>query len=317
MSDTSCRLSICIPTFNPNLEYLNQLLMPLYELVKKSSIEIVISDDNSKNFSELLALLNETYPMLKVFKNLNRGMVGNWNNSIEVSSGEFFILPGQDDRIDPLKLQGLLMNLSNCEYDLVFTKQIYIDESGSSRRDPRLGLKKRYFEPSCLREFSNREIVRTILLHGNVISDPCSAIIRKSAWKRLGGFSDEFIHAPDADFWIRAEQNGEKICNSGLSLSAKRIHSSFATKMHIAQGVATHDRTELFLRYSHRLSNENELEIAKIRVYTHWFFDMIRGSKANRPAIAMTNLGLFRRMILALKYIRSEFANTTMALVSK
>jgi hypothetical protein len=303
-------LSICIPTYNPNLEYLNSLIKPLYGLLEILPIEILISDDSSENYPELSNLLMTQYPEINVFRSRKKGMVENWNNCVVESSGIFFVVPGQDDLLDPLVITNTLQEFSNNDFDFIFTKQKYINGRDEIRRDPRLGLSKAKFETSYLRRYERNDVVRTILLHGNVISDPCGAIIRKTSWAKLMGFSTQFSHAPDADLWIRAEIDSMKVYSDGMLLASKRIHSSFATKRHITDGVASRDRELMYLQYSHLLQDKIECGAAKVRVYVHWIFDKLRGSRATFPELPSLKLGPLDKIRVAFLYIRTEFQNT-------
>ena len=311
MSPKTVILSICIPTFNPNLEYLRSLIVPIYSVLPVYALEIVVSDDRSVNFLQIQDMLLLEFPEVNFVSNFGKtGMVENWNNAIQESSGEYFILPGQDDLLEASELGKLLEFIATSQDDIIFVRQSYIDENSLARRDPRIGPKKAKFETHGLKRYKKSELLRIILLQGNVVSDPCGAIVRKDVWAELRGFSSQYRHAIDADFWIRADLAGKNIVAYKSDFASKRIHSDFATKRHIYQGVTSSDRSLLFREYSGYLQNSTELEQARYRVYFHWIFDRLRGAMAPKPSVPRQQFQIFAIFYGFFKYLHSEFSNS-------
>ena len=94
------KISICIPQYN-RIQYLLKSLRQI-ELQEYTDIEIVISDDGSTDDteSEIKKLqLNYKYPVIFSKNEKNLGYDRNYRRSMELATGDYCIVIGNDDTI--------------------------------------------------------------------------------------------------------------------------------------------------------------------------------------------------------------------------
>ena len=96
------RLSICIPQYN-RIEFLLKSLK-LISIQDYPNLEIVISDDCSTDntFPEISALkVNYKFPIIYERNEINLGYDRNYRRCIEMATGKYVIVIGNDDTINP------------------------------------------------------------------------------------------------------------------------------------------------------------------------------------------------------------------------
>ena len=112
------KISICIPQYN-RIQYLLKSLKQI-ELQKYSNIEIVISDDGSTDETEFEILQLQKkykYPIIFSKNATNLGYDRNYRKSIELATGEYCIVIGNDDSIyEPDSISFLVKYLENNNY---------------------------------------------------------------------------------------------------------------------------------------------------------------------------------------------------------
>ena len=115
-------ISICMATYNGERYIKEQLDSILCQLTE--SDEIIISDDGSTDSTvEIIKEYNDT--RIKFYSNTNRkGVVSNFENAINKTSGDFIFLADQDDVWMPNKVEIMLMALENvdlcvCDCELI------------------------------------------------------------------------------------------------------------------------------------------------------------------------------------------------------
>jgi len=96
------KLSICIPQYNR----IDFLLKSLHLIEKQTfpDIEVIVSDDcSTDNTQEAITTLipNYKFPLIYKRNTVNLGYDRNFRQSIELSSGEYVIVIGNDDTINP------------------------------------------------------------------------------------------------------------------------------------------------------------------------------------------------------------------------
>jgi glycosyltransferase involved in cell wall biosynthesis len=185
------RVSICIPTYNRA-----QIVRPSIESALAQTfkdIEIIVIDDASTdNIKDVVASYSD--PRLRFIKNSkNLGQFGNFNNCIEISSGEFVHILHSDDCIDPFFTENCVKFFDeNPSVHLTFTSEVKNTPSG---------IVKNVFS-------DKNEILyapdgfKKLLMSGCFISCP-SVMTRKEVYTALGGFSYEFPIAADYYQWLK------------------------------------------------------------------------------------------------------------------
>ncbi|MDY2802003.1 MAG: glycosyltransferase family 2 protein [Fusobacterium mortiferum] len=108
------KISVCMATYNGEKFIKKQLESILNQTMEVD--EIIISDDNSTdNTLEIIKSFNNS--KIKVLKNLEQGVVNNFENSLEKSTGDYIFLADQDDIWTLDKVEKVIKNLKI--YDLV------------------------------------------------------------------------------------------------------------------------------------------------------------------------------------------------------
>ena len=110
MKASSLKISICIPQYN-RIDYLIQSLR-IIEWQTYSNIEIVVSDDCSIDDTEKKIKIlqkNYKYPLIYHRNKENVGYDGNYRKSIELASGDYCLVIGNDDSLNsPNDIQYLV-----------------------------------------------------------------------------------------------------------------------------------------------------------------------------------------------------------------
>lgn len=167
-------------------------------------IEVVVGDDgDSPAVREWSLRLADVDPRLKYHHNNERlGIAGNWNAIAARATGEFIVLPGDDDRLLPNFVERLV-SVAASDTALVFSNHHIIDADG--RRVP---------EET---ERITRHYQRAALPVGQVNASACAwrlaicpsaALIRRRHVVRLG-FGDD-LTSPDVDLFIRLAGEGAR-----------------------------------------------------------------------------------------------------------
>lgn len=302
-------VSICIPTYNPDVAYLHDLLESI-ERQTWPEIEIVISDDSSENFNEFTATLPPSRFPRTVTPAMRRlGMTKNWNESARLANGEFLLVVGQDDRLEGDGVERLVAVAIAHDVDLVFGGQGYIGADGNPMPNPSRSLSRDSILPEADVRLPSETLLTLGLSYGNILADPCSTLIRKSAFDRLAGFSDDFRHAADLELWMRfAAQGGEAVSLRGVAAS-HRSHNNNATTSHIQSGLAQNDRVKLHAAYGSAIRDDQVWNRSVARLYLHGVYDMlchrvrpVRGYPKMRGTLASRASGWFIELAEVLRF---------------
>jgi glycosyltransferase involved in cell wall biosynthesis len=229
------RVSICIPTYNGR-EHLKECL----DCVRAQSFqnfEVVICDDQSSdgtlNYARELTKGDERF---RFISNRQRfGLVGNWNNCIRVSRGEWIKFVFQDDIIAPTCVEMLLHACKQTGKSFGFCARDFIFEHGVSEalRNWFAGHKQRlqsdYQSSLVVDPESAARIVVCEPTH-NLVGEPTVTLINRSVFRELGNFDEALIQISDAEFWSRVMVNKGAVLVRE-SMAAFRIHAKATTAL--------------------------------------------------------------------------------------
>ncbi|GAB3944236.1 glycosyltransferase family 2 protein [Spirosoma harenae] len=119
-------VSVCIATYNGSAFIERQLSSILAQL--DSGDEVIISDDGSTD-NTVAIITNFADPRIKLLINKNRhGPIGNFENTLQHTSGQLIFLSDQDDIWLPNKVAVIRSLLE--KYDLVLSNCEVVDQSG-------------------------------------------------------------------------------------------------------------------------------------------------------------------------------------------
>lgn len=205
-------VSICIPTYNGR-EHLKECLDSIRAQSFKD-FEVVICDDQSSDgtldYARELAQGDERF---RFIQNPRRfGLVGNWNNCIAVSRGEWIKFVFQDDIIAPTCVEKLLQAGEQTGNSFAFCARDFIFEEGvkpSLREEFALHqseLDSMYLDKPVVKA---DQVIQLAIQkpHYNVVGEPTVTLIRKSAFEDVGLFDDALIQLCDVEFWFRIMSN--------------------------------------------------------------------------------------------------------------
>lgn len=127
------KISICIPQYN-RIQYLLKSLRQI-ELQDYNDIEIVVSDDGSTDDTEneiRKLQLNYKYPVVFHKNEINLGYDRNYRKSMELATGDYCIVIGNDDSIyEPGSISFLVNFLKNNDFpDIGFSNFVEDNNPG-------------------------------------------------------------------------------------------------------------------------------------------------------------------------------------------
>jgi glycosyltransferase involved in cell wall biosynthesis len=129
-------ISICVPTYN-GLPHLARLIDAL-RCSTSTHFEIVISDDCSSDGTwQYLTDISQQDPRLKCFRNAaNLGMDRNFARSVELASGDYVWLCGQDDLIHPEGIDSVIERITEIpQLDFIYLNHIKVKEHAQVTAD--------------------------------------------------------------------------------------------------------------------------------------------------------------------------------------
>lgn len=201
------RVSIIIPVFN-NWVYTYNCLKSIKENTPEGLYEIIIVDDASTDHTQ--DMLQKVDGVTVIKNEENKGFIDSCNRGADVARGEFILFLNNDVLVLNNWLEPLIKTMeNNMDAGIVGSKQILPDgrllEAGivvfrdGSSRQYGFGYNPKDAEFNYLREV-------------DAVSG-ASLMIRKSLWKRLGGFDKRynFAYYEDMDLCFAVRKLGYKV----------------------------------------------------------------------------------------------------------
>lgn len=126
-----CKISVCMATFNGE-KFIKEQLDSILILLGDTD-EVIISDDGSTDRTiDIINNYNDS--RIKIYKNDNKpGVIGNFENSISKSKGDYIFLSDQDDVWLKDKVSKVIHELQNV--DLVVTDAFLTNEKGEKFKE--------------------------------------------------------------------------------------------------------------------------------------------------------------------------------------
>jgi glycosyltransferase involved in cell wall biosynthesis len=127
-------ISVCIPTYS-RLNYLKIAVESIlaqtyqdYEICVSLDPKPLGPDPGIHNWCTEFAVANPRFRYQVNERNV--GLAGNWNVMANMAKGDYVIIIGDDDTLEPDYLEKVTKNLSNSKADVVFTDQHFIGSDG-------------------------------------------------------------------------------------------------------------------------------------------------------------------------------------------
>lgn len=212
------KLSICIPVYNRAKE-LNNLLESLQNEAENEKIQIVISDNASKDEIEGVILkYKNVFKNFKYIKNeKNMGFDTNLDKAINYSDGEYIWLMGSDDLITENAIAELQNEIKNKKFDIyILNGKVKMRNETINRNGLRINQNKEYLNLNENLEMYINDIKNDISLFFAFIS---SLVIKREKYKSF--FLPNYLKNSAYDHLYFCL----KMCNENINL--KYLHNAF------------------------------------------------------------------------------------------
>jgi len=234
-------VSICIPTYN-GAQYIEKCIESCLAQTYHN-LEIIICDDCSSDQTiELINKYLDKDVRIKLFQNTaNKGLVQNWNSTLNHSNGEYIKWLFQDDWIELNAIEEFI-DVAKKGYDFIISKRNFILDNSTSNKD------KDYYknEVKSLEQhfptkdeghyFSPQEIVNLAVnnIALNFIAEPSLIFFKKSLINKVGLYDHLLNQICDLEYNLRlAVEVGIFIINKPLCSFA--IHANSTTNSNISK----------------------------------------------------------------------------------
>jgi len=232
-------VSICIPTYNGSgflRKTIESCLSQTY-----GNFELIINDDCSSDDTLKIA---EEYAKkdnrIKINLNaVNLGLVGNWNEVLNQSSGNWIKILFQDDWMEPNCIEIMLKQAQQNADSVIISKRSYVFSEDVPKE-----IKKYYIDNvkkldvssgNTATFFSSKEIAKVFSnsIGLNFIAEPSLTFFSKKLFKSVGDFDVNFIQVCDLEHILRmASQSGVVLLNS--QLTHFNVHQKSTTSKNIS-----------------------------------------------------------------------------------
>ncbi|MCD6067586.1 MAG: putative glycosyl transferase [Bacteroidetes bacterium] len=255
-------VSICIPSYNgaPFLERcIRSCLSQTYP-----EIEIIINDDCSTDDTFALAeKWMQEDKRIKVHRNTsNLGLVGNWNETLSKTKGEWIKMLFQDDWMEPQCIEEMMKAGAALPESLIVSSRSYSFADGVSEetkayynngvRTLKAGVTPVYFSPGEI----SKAFVANIGL--NFIGEPSLVFFQKRILLKAGLFDKDFLQLCDLEHALRIATS------SGLVLiPAPLVHFSVHTNSTTSKNISVNTFRIRYFEVPHLIYKIRQAEIFK------------------------------------------------------
>ncbi|MCO6174190.1 glycosyltransferase [Flavobacterium sp. NRK F10] len=239
-------VSVCLPIYNGE-KYLEEALHSIKEQTY-SNIEVVISDDNSKDNSRNIVERFKTsvnFPVF-IYQHEPQGIGANWNNSVKKANGEFIKFLFQDDLLEPACIEEMVhLALQDKAIGLVFCKRKFIHDQTNPQHIEWLERSGSLHQTWKSADFEKNRIMtgRKLLNDENLlqspvnkIGEPTAVLIRKECFEKVGYFDTRLKQILDYEYWFRIFKKYH-IAFVDKELVTFRLHDQQATAVNQRKAV--------------------------------------------------------------------------------
>ena len=227
-------VSICIPTYNGET-YLEEALLSAINQSYKN-IEIIISDDNSKDKTlEIVNLIKlKTDVPIHVFNHDPNGIGANWNYSVTKANGEYIKFLFQDDLLEKTCIEDLLQPfLNNKKIGISFCRRkILMESEDESNLEWIKNLKELHIHWKNLNPQQKGKALlkdKNFLAHPkNKVGEPTAVLLKKEVFDKIGYFRTDLKQSLDYEYWYRVFKKYD-VGFVDKELISFRLHNEQAT----------------------------------------------------------------------------------------
>lgn len=208
-------VSVMIPTWNPNPEYLKQAIdSVLIQDLGPDAMQIAVVDDCSTQIDvkELLASWGYLSRIAWFQNEHNLGIGGAWNSCIKHSRGEWVHILHQDDVLEIGYYKQFLQAKKNCVFQMFYNRVQFVDND----LQPRTFSKKELHAEGIIEHFEEKIFESDIQCPG--------VMVKRSVYEEIGLFDESLVYALDHEMWARIGAN-YTIYFHPIAKAKFRIHS--------------------------------------------------------------------------------------------
>ena len=193
--DALPRISVVVPVYNPDAEFLTKMIASVTNQVYENW-ELCLADDCSSDPSVLQVLRDAECldsRIRVVYRTENSGISEATNAAATIATGEFLAFMDHDDELTPDALAEIALYIArNPETDFVYSDDDKIDVTG------------RRYDPQFKHDWSPE-----LLVTHNYINHMTA--IRRDLFQQLGGLRSEFDTSQDHDLALRATEKSRHV----------------------------------------------------------------------------------------------------------
>ena len=190
------KISIITPVFNTRKKILIEMIESVISQIY-ANWELCIADGNSKeqDVREILQVYANKNNRINIrFLQENKGIVGNSNEALSASAGDFVTFLDHDDKLSPFALYEIVNAINkNPDSDFIYSDEDILSYNGRKRLKPHF---KPDWSPDTLRSY-------------NYITH--LTVIRRDLLDKIGWFREGFDGSQDYDLILRATEHAKKI----------------------------------------------------------------------------------------------------------
>ena len=209
-SGENIKISIVVPLYNTPVVFLKELIDSIINQ-SYENWELCLADGNSKNGQELKEVIdsykNEKIKYIRLSE--NKGISGNTNAAIEMSTGDFIAFVDHDDVLPPFALYEVINCIKNCEgVDFIYSDDDRINKDGSERCYP------------CFKPDFSIDRLRCCNYIGHL------TVAKRSLIYEVGLLNSEYDGSQDHDFVLRSTEKAKRIEHIPKVLYHWRMHEN-------------------------------------------------------------------------------------------
>jgi glycosyltransferase involved in cell wall biosynthesis len=202
-------ITVIVTTYNPKLKYLEECLDSIIKQTYKK-IEILVVDDNSVNFLEILNLIKSRYVnyKIKILRNkINSGVAHSLNRAIKHSKGKY---------------------INWCSYDDYFIKDKIMRQYKATYKTKSKIISCdyliKYENYNIYRYSKSSSITKKFSFLFNDIYNGGTFLIPRHIFNLVDGFNVKLRHIQDYDLWLRLLLLNVEFKNLNQPLFVSRQH---------------------------------------------------------------------------------------------
>jgi glycosyltransferase involved in cell wall biosynthesis len=202
-------ITVIVTTYNPKLEYLDECLDSIVQQTYKK-IEILIVDDNSANFPEILNLIKSKYVnyKVKILRNkINSGVSYSLNKAIKYSNGKYINWCSYDDYFLKDKIMRQYKAITKTKSKIISSDYL---------------IKYEYY--NFYRYSKSSSITKKFSFLFSDIYSGGTFLIPRHIFNLVGDFDVKLRHIQDYDLWLRLVLLNVDFKNLNQPLFVSRQH---------------------------------------------------------------------------------------------